>query len=136
MDTNKPVSLHLYGFTSLLTEEQFYLPFKQPECHFIIKQRCQGREYYLKCKQSVKDDCQETAHPERLTATAACYFKMSAGAEVHTGLWFTNCGVHQNHLEAELKHRLIQQVWDEMHKLKFPGVLLCPTHFESTGGQR
>ena len=70
MDTNKPVSLHLYGFTSLLTEEQFYLPFKQSECHFIIKQRCQGRrEYYLKCKQSVKDDCQETAHPERLTAT-------------------------------------------------------------------
>lgn len=65
------MALHLY-----LPRNSFYLPFKQPECHFIIKQRCQGRrEYYLKCKQSVKDDCQETAHSERLTATAAATTK-------------------------------------------------------------
>lgn len=47
------------------------------------------------------------------------------------------------HLEAELQHRtlapppegLIRQVWDETRELKFPGVLLTPTHFESVGGQ-
>lgn len=77
MDIKELVSLYLYAFTSRLTKKQFHLPFKQPECHFIIKQRCQGRnEYYLKCKQSVKDDCQEIAHPDAsklpLSAATKC----------------------------------------------------------------
>ena len=119
------MALHLY-----LLRNSFYLPFKQPECHFIIKQRCQGRrEYYLKCKQSVKDDCQETAHSERLTATAAATTKCLQELKSTQA-----CGVHQNTWRpsystarwAPPPEGLIRQVWDEVRELKFPGVLLTP----------
>ena len=77
MDTKELVSLYLYDLTCILTKKQFHLAFKQPECHFIAKQRCQGRnEYVLFKMQSVKDDCQETAQPDAsklpLSAATKC----------------------------------------------------------------
>lgn len=47
MDTKELVSLYLYDLTCVCTKKQFHLACKQPECHFIIKQRCQGRNDYV-----------------------------------------------------------------------------------------
>lgn len=151
MDTEELVSLYLYAFTYTLTKKQFHLPFKQSECHFVIKQRCQGRnEYYLKCKQSVKDNCQETAHPRCLKATAVCCYKMPAGDKVHIGLWFSNFGTQPNHLEDLLKHRMLCPTprvpfpgglgWGPRTCIsnKFPGLLLLMIpgpHFENYWGR-
>lgn len=95
--------LHLYfprnSFTYLLNSQSATLSLNRDA-------REEMSAYYLECKQTVKDDCQETAHPRCLKATAVCCYKMPAGDGVHIGLWFSDFGKHQSHLEASFKHRL------------------------------
>lgn len=92
------MTLHVYlprnRFTYLLNSQSATLSLSRDA-------REEMSTYYLKCKQSVKDDCQETAQPRCLKATAVCCHKMPAGENVHTRPWFSNFGMHPNHLEGD-----------------------------------